>query len=60
LTQVQTAVSRLRLVLYILNEQPEIERTLSLLERDAIGDYLELSDQILGIVSETTDKLRRP
>jgi hypothetical protein len=59
LPTVKSVVSNLKAVLEVLNSQPSIERNLALLERDTIGDYLALSDEILRIVPETERNLAR-
>ena len=59
LPTVESVVSDLKAVLEVLNNQPDIERNLALLERDALGDYLALSDKILQIVPETEINLTR-
>jgi len=59
LLTVKSVVSNLKAVLEVLNSQPDIEHGLALLERNAIGDYLALSDEILRIVPETERNLAR-
>jgi hypothetical protein len=59
LLTVKSVVSNVKAVLEVLNSQPDIEHGLALLERNAIGDYLALSDEILRIVPETERNLAR-
>jgi hypothetical protein len=59
LPTVRSVVSNLKAVLEVMNSRPDIEWTFALLEHDAIGDYLALSDDILRIVPETERNLAR-